>query len=130
MACPLFLPASPLTGFAPEAMPLGDLYGGECAGAADALIPGVIPIDTLRCCCNVGYARGRCERAKQSDADAVRFLIKANRDGAVEVAWAIERNHHPMAVGTMNFTEATMPAGPLERQAAAYVAAYIRQTHV
>jgi hypothetical protein len=126
MACPLFLPASPLTGFALEAMPLGDLYGGECAGDTGALIPS----DTLRCCCNVGYARGRCERANQSDADAVRFLIKANRGGAVEVAWAIERNHHPMAVGTMNFTEATTPADPLERQAAAYVASYIRQSRV
>lgn len=117
MACPLFLPVSPLRGFA-------DLYGGECAAEA-----GVIDDMMLRHCCNAGYARDTCGRAAQSDADAFRFLIKGNRDGVVEVAWSSERNHHPVAVGTLavNGKASSTECGPLERQARAYAAAYIRQ---
>jgi len=124
MACPLFLPSSPLTGFNPEAAPLGDFYGGECAAEA-----GAIPDDVLRRCCNTGYARGACARAAQSDADAFRFLIKANRGGVVDVAWSSERNHHPVAVGTLAVNPApdTTETGPLERQARTCAAAYLRQ---
>jgi hypothetical protein len=118
MACPLFVPASPLT-------PLSDLYGGECAAGVGALIP----IDTLRQCCNAGYARDSCQRAAQSDADAFRFLIKANRDGIVDVAWSSERNHHPVAVGTLvvDCKAGAAPTEPLERQARVHAAAYLRQ---
>src|SRR5579863_8150105 len=90
MPCPLFLPASPLTGFT-------NLDGGECAAQPDTLIP----VDTLRRCCNAGYARAACAHAAQSDADAFQFLIKSNSDRVAAVAWSIERNHHPVAVGTM-----------------------------
>jgi len=112
------MPASPLSGFT-------DLYGGECAVEAGALVP----VDVLRQCCNAGYARGSCQRAAQSDADVFRFAIKANRDGVVDVAWSSERNHHPVAVGTLAVdyrTDAT-DAGPLERQARVYATAYLRQ---
>jgi hypothetical protein len=117
MACPLFLPSSPLAGFS-------DLYGGACA--VDNGAP--IPVDTLRHYCNAGYARGFCERAAKSDADAFRFAIKANRGGAVDVAWSSERDHHPVAVGmlTVNGT-AVADASPLERQARVCVDAYLRQ---
>jgi hypothetical protein len=119
MPCPLFLPASPLTGFK-------SLHGGECAAQPGASIP----VDTLRRCCNTGYARAACGHAAQSDADAFRFLIKSNRDGVVGVAWSIERDHHPVAVGTLavgtqRMTDAA--EGPLERQARACAAAYFRQ---
>jgi hypothetical protein len=122
MACPLFLPASPLT-------PLEDLYGGECAAAAGVFIPVVIPDAVLRRCCNAGYARGSCQRAAQTDADAFRFLIKANRDGVVDVAWSSERNHHPVAVGTLTVDcrTPTTQTEPLELQARACAAAYLRQ---
>ncbi len=117
MACPLFLPSSPLAGF-------NDLYAGDCA--IDNHVP--IPVDTLRQCCNAGYARGFCERAAHSDADAFRFAIKANRGGAVDVAWSSERNHHPVAVGTLTVSgAAAADACPLERQARAYADAYLRQ---
>jgi hypothetical protein len=118
MPCPLFLPASPLTGFT-------DLHGGECASQPGALIP----VDTLRRCCNAGYARATCVHAAQSDADAFRFLIKSNCDGVVGVAWSIERDHHPVAVGTLVITNTVGTEGPLERQARAYVQAYFRQSH-
>ncbi len=124
MACPLFMPASPLAGFVAEAMPLGDLYGGQCAADPAA----IVPADTLRRCCNTGYARGVCERAAGAEADAMRFLIKARHGNTVEVAWAIERNHHPVAVGSVQIAGATpADAAPLERQARACAAAYLRQ---
>ena len=117
MACPLFLPSSPLAGFS-------DLYAGTCV--VDDCAP--IPADTLRRHCNAGYARGCCERAAQSDSDSYRFAIKANRGGAVDVAWSSERNHHPVAVGilTVNGTAAST-VSPLERQARVYAEAYLRQ---
>jgi hypothetical protein len=118
MACPLFMPASPLTGFT-------DLFGGECAAEAGA----PISVDVLRQCCNAGYARDACRRAAQSDADVFRFAIKANRDGIVDVAWSSERNHHPVAVGMLavDCHKETLEAGPLERQARVYAAAYLQQ---
>jgi hypothetical protein len=106
-------------------MPLGDLFGGECAAENGALIP----VDVLRRCCNAGYARGFCPRAAQAEADAFRFFIKANRDGVIDVAWSSERNHHPVAVGSLSVNPAADAANsePLERQARAYVANYLRQ---
>jgi hypothetical protein len=118
MPCPLFLPASPLAGFT-------NLDGGECASQPGALIP----VDTLRRCCNAGYARATCAHAAQSDADAFQFLIKSNSNGVVGVAWSSERNHHPVAVGTLLVTGSAATEGPLERQARAYVQAYFRQSH-
>ena len=125
MACPLFLPTLPLKSFSSETMPLGDLYGGDCAAEAGTPIADGL----LRRCCNAGYARGSCPRAAQSDADAFRFLIKAHRDGVVDVAWSSERNHHPVAVGTLalDFKVGAPQTGPLESQARACAAAYLKQ---
>ena len=66
----------------------------------------------------------------KSDADALRFLIKANRDGIVEVAWSSERNHHPVAVGILavDCNSGAIESTPLERQARAYAMAYVRRT--
>src|SRR5580698_6290297 len=102
MACPLFIPKSPLGELVTIATPLGDLYGGNCAAAPAA----VIEPETLRRYCNFGYARGHCERAAESDADAVRLLVRAERGGFVEIAWAVERNHHPVAVGNIEIAMA------------------------
>jgi len=130
MACPLFLPGTPLP--ASPLAPLSDLCGGECAAETGVLIS----VDVLRQCCNAGYARDSCRRAAQSDADAFRFQIKAHRDGVVDVAWSSERDHHPVAVGTLAVNCKTSGAaavctredsGPLERQARAYAAAYLRK---
>ncbi len=117
MACPLFLPSSPLAGFS-------DLYAGECSAA----IGENIPARTLRQCCNTGYARGCCERAARSEADVFRFAIKANRGGAIDVAWSSERNHHPVAVGLLTVNgAAAADASPLDRQARVYADAFLRQ---
>ncbi|HTA45827.1 MAG TPA: hypothetical protein VK789_25450 [Bryobacteraceae bacterium] len=116
MACPLFLPSSPLADFE-------DLYTGACAAQPGSLIPS----DTLRHCCNAGYARGSCEHAAKSEADAYRFLIKSNLGGGVEVAWSSERDHHPVAVGKLLVIGSAAVDDPLQRQARACAAAYLQQ---
>lgn len=101
MACPLFLPSGPLSSFE-------DAWRGDCAAQ-----PGVaLPVDQLRHCCNIGYAREACKHAAGSEADAFRFLIKSERDGAVEVAWSSERDHHPLAVGTLLLKADTQAQSP------------------
>jgi hypothetical protein len=130
MACPLFIPSSPLGDPATAAAPLGDLYAGQCAASPDAKIEP----DTLRRCCNLGYARRRCERAAQADSDAVRVLVRADDGLKVQVAWSIERDHHPVAVGveTVEVVDGeTTSSGSLTAlgaQVRACAASYARQT--
>jgi len=82
----------------------------------------------LRECCNRGYARESCQKAAHAEADAARFLVQSDRDGWIEVAWATERNHHPVAVGTLRLeTEGPPGTEPLERQARAVACVYLRQ---
>jgi hypothetical protein len=109
MACPLFLPTERLAG-TPH-------FNGRCAGD-----PGVvIPEATLRNGCNPGYARGMCERAARSESDAFRFLVRRRNCETIEVAWSAERDHHPVAVGTLLLHDcASENAQPLECQARAY----------
>ena len=102
---------------------LGALFGGVCAGDHSA----AIDFDTLRRYCNFGYARGYCKRAGQSDADAVRMMVKARRGELVEIAWSVERDHHPVAVGCMeiDMNSVANPTGDvLACQAHACAAAY------
>jgi len=125
MACPLFIPSLPLGELATIAAPLGDLYDGQCATEGE---PAIEP-QTLRLCCNFGYARGRCPRAAQSAADAVRFMVRGARGSVVEIAWALERNHHPVAVGNLEIETAASvgtSADVLTRQAYSCGLAYAR----
>ena len=114
--CPLFLPGAPI--------PLSGIFDGECASDT----PNPIPAEVLRECCNRGYARESCSKAACVETDAARFLVRSDRDGWIEVAWATERNHHPVAVGTLRLaTEGPAETEPLERQARAFASAYRRQ---
>ena len=126
MACPLFLPSSPLVETGAIAPPLGDLYDGACAGDASA----AIDADMVRRFCNYGYARERCVRAAQSEVDAVRLLVRGDRFGMVQIAWSTERNHHPVAVGQVEVDSLAGPVGVdvLAHQAHACAAAYVRKT--
>ena len=100
--------------------PIADYYAGYCPSQ-----PGeTIDSDKLRVCCNRGYARERCEFAAAADADAIRLLVKAEHDGLIEIAWSIERNHHPVGVGTMPVGPDFAGSTPLEHQAAALAKAY------
>jgi len=121
MACPLFLPKAPMPAFTQESTPLGELYDGRCA----ADLADTIPPETLRRCCNRGYARKACGRAATVEADAHRFLVKADDGATVTVAWSAERDHLPLATGNALVT--TLAAGnsdPLALQARACAAAY------
>ena len=125
MACPLFIPTEPLGELVAVAAPLGDLYGGQCAADRSA----VIEPEILRRYCNFGYARGCCSRAATSDADAARFMVRDARGGIVEIAWAVERNHHPVAVGRMEIETKFAPGDDLVAgQARACAMSYLRQT--
>jgi hypothetical protein len=127
MACPLFIPTASLGELVAVAAPLGDLYGGHCAADRSA----VIETDTLRRYCNFGHARGCCPRAATSDSDAVRFMVRDAHGGTVDIAWAVERNHHPVAVGRMEIGTAFEPGDDLlARQAQASARSYKRQTPI
>ena len=109
-------------------MPLTGLFTGECAASPGAFLP----LDRLRDCCNPGHARTRCPQADTIEPDAVQFLVKSDRDGVIEVAWAIEKNHHPVAVGTLQISSPPAPPiaqydPPLQHQARAFAFNYLRQ---
>jgi hypothetical protein len=105
-------------------MPLTGLFAGECAANPAALVP----IDRLRDCCNPGHARASCPQAATIESDASQFLVRADRDGVIEVSWAIEKNHYPVAVGTLQISSTPAPSDPpLQHQARAFAANYLRQ---
>ncbi len=61
-------------------------------------------------------------------------MVRADNGRAVEVAWAIERDHHPVAVGveTVEVIPGDAPPSGLAALAAqlrACAEAYVRQTH-
>lgn len=108
-------------------MPLTGLFAGECAACPGALVP----MDRLRNCCNPGHARTSCPHAATIEPDAAQFLVRSDRDGVIEIAWAIEKNHHPVAVGTLQISTAPqsppLAGPPLQHQARAFAANYLRQ---
>jgi hypothetical protein len=84
--------------------------------------------------CNLGYARGACQRFPQDDGpDAARFAIVSHEGAAIVLRYSIERDHHPFAHGRLEYAVAqsglTAPAetATLERQAEAYVESYLRR---
>jgi hypothetical protein len=117
MPCPLFLPGTPL--------PLSDFFGGTCAADPSE----ELTTDKLAKCCNPGYARSRCQKAATAEADSYRFLVRSDDGASIEVAWASERNHHPLAVGVFRIDRNLPPPnGALEHQARACAASYLHRT--
>jgi hypothetical protein len=117
MPCPLFLPGSLL--------PLSEIFAGSCAADRGA----ELSLDKLTRCCNPGYARGCCEPAAGAEADSFRFLVRSDDGAFIEIAWASEFNHHPLAVGTLRIARSLAPAlTPLEHQARACAATYLHRT--
>jgi hypothetical protein len=104
---------------------MSDFYTGGCS--ADPATP--LSIEKLTRCCNPGYARTVCAHAATAEADSHRFLVTSDDGGLVEIAWASERDHHPIAVGTLRIArELPAAAGPLEHQARACALTYLHQT--
>jgi hypothetical protein len=133
MACPFFYPVAPFDErrWSPRPqMPLGDPYDGECRAAA-GYRPGE---QDLRNLCNMGYARGKCPRFQDScSSDAARFSAASDDGETITIAWVVERDHRPATHGRLEYSKAagrfTAPPADqiLHRQAAAYVAAYLRR---
>lgn len=138
MSCPYFEPLEPRSRAADprlSTLPLGDSWTGMCR--ADPLSPSAPEPTAVHTFCNFGYARQSCNRFPASDGpDAVRFSISRDNGTSIEVRWAIERDHHPFAVGTLAFERANgafasePPFPALLKQAFAYVSSYLRRTRV
>ncbi len=81
--------------------------------------------------CNLGYARGRCARFPENGgADAVRFSLAGDRAGVLSLRFAVERDHLPLAHGTLVFSGGRVtpePAPLLRSQAEAYLESYLRR---
>jgi hypothetical protein len=104
---------------------MSDLYNGTCHADPGA----ALSRELLTASCNPGHARAVCPRAAQSEADSIRLMVRSDDKISIEIAWATERNHHPVAVGSIRVPRNHVPAtSPLEHQANACAAAYIRHT--
>ena len=117
MACPCFDPTGPVDWSAWSGRfrpPLGRPHSGICRAHIER--PAVPEEAVLLNCCNLGYARGRCERLPSEAADAVRFSL-----GSIgEVRWTLETDHRPVAAGVCG---AGLPSGRgrvLDRQIEAF----------
>ena len=124
MACPFFEPDEPLEWsewpgtYRP---PLGRPYDGVCLSAAGS------PFEPGRQlvveCCNLGYARGKCDRVPDDSADAVRFSLSA----AGALLWVIEKDHLPVEHGSIAPAGRTGRGGTLDVQIEAFLLAVRRE---
>jgi hypothetical protein len=135
MACPYFYPSSPQAAV-PEPrnamLPLGDAWTGVCHAVPGS--PCQPDPASTRPLCNLGYARGRCDRfPSHSGPDAVRFTIQGDTGLSLHVYYVLERDHHPFAHGPLEYLldTASFSHSPatesLDRQARAYIASYLRR---
>src|SRR5215208_3786595 len=134
MSCPYFDPVAPRGSLADprvSMLPLGAAWTGICR--ADPLDPAQPDEADLRRLCNLGYARRSCRRfPPDSGSDAVRFALKGDDNGSIRLAWVVERDHHPFANGTLEYSResrafvAETAETMLLRQARAYIESYLR----
>lgn len=104
MPCPYFYPTTRLEDIAwatAPRLPLGGAYRGECR-ATDAVFQ---PDETrTRESCNVGYARGRCDRfPEEARADAVRFHVAEDSGERIRVQYIFERDCWPGEHGVLDY---------------------------
>jgi len=136
VACPYFCPTQRIEQKLwphPARLPLGDGYAGICrADPSNSFQPGE---NSLRECCNLGYARQECERfPADSGPDAVRFAIASDTNGTIRILYVIEKDHRPYDHGSFEFARgervflASHPNQNLQRQAEAYLGSYLRRT--
>ena len=114
-------------------MPLGGVWTGQCLAAGEQ---SWTPDESrLRPLCNLGYARGACDRFPATNAgDAVRFTISHDDGASVGVYYVVEHDHHPRAHGPLEFVRAdnafaaaASADATLLCQARAYVASYMER---
>jgi hypothetical protein len=132
VACPCFYPVARLLGWLePPLLPLGDPYEGVChAVPGEEWVPGEIAVRDF---CNMGYARGKCTRFPMNGSpDAVRFTAVHAAGGALEIRYAIEREHAPAGHGVLRYSVSSQTIEQCEdpllrRQAESYAASYLRR---
>lgn len=117
LACPCFEPTARLPWsewpgkFRP---PLGAPYEGICHANGTELCRPVGQL--LLTGCNMGYARGRCDRVPADAPDAARFVYA----GANVVRWVLETDHRPVAHGVSENGLSTGQGRVLDSQVSAY----------
>jgi len=134
VSCPCFSPSHPRIsepGAQSLLLPLGDSFAGLCV--AHPATP-VEPEDARLTLCNLGYARGECPRFPSGfSADAVRFALSSDDGASLQIYYVLEGAHHPIEHGLLTYRvpdgafSPALPAGPFQRQAAAYAASYLRR---
>ncbi len=134
MCCPFFSPRQRRAAGGSDAsalLPLGDAWTGVClAQPGNAAEPG----DARLSLCNLGYARGICERFPAATAaDAVRFAIASDDGHSLEIHFAMERGHHPRDHGRIVYRiaegtfEPPLQEAAFASQARACAASYLRR---
>jgi hypothetical protein len=131
MPCPYFVPLQSLGSRRDRAYwPLLAPWSGECAaesGFAGSAVP-VTDADAVRWC-NFGYAAGCPRLPAGRPADKISFGIARERDGILQLTWVLERDHLPVAVGSLHYEREqgewrSRHEDPiLQRQAECYIAA-------
>jgi hypothetical protein len=100
----------------PPRLPLVDPWYGVCEAENGPWTPGE---ETLKECCNAGYARGRCARfPAAAPHDAVRFTAGAGG----EILYVLEKDYSPAGHGTVAGSD-----GRLAAQAAAFAQSWARR---
>jgi hypothetical protein len=135
MACPHFYPAARRSQTDPSRsamLPLGDAWEGVCRAVPEA--PWDPDETTLLSLCNLGYARGACARFPADDGpDAARFSVVRDDGVYLSLYYVLERDHHPLAHGPLEFSPADssfvgpQPNGAVGRLARNYVESYLRR---
>jgi hypothetical protein len=137
MACPFFYPTERF----PESawrkhprLPLGDPYSGVCR--VDPARDWTPDQNTLRECCNLGYARRRCPRFPRGGGpDALRFSVVDDEEGTLRIFYVAEQEHSPVEHGTIEYAVATNrflngdTSETFQKQARAYAESYLRRKH-
>lgn len=127
MPCPYFLPGRRIAATARGANcrpPLGALHEGRCSVSGQAP-----PANLLEDGCNFGYAAGCAALPSDRAADAHRFVVAGPAAGAIQIRWAQERAHQPVAAGTATYDPARdtwldPPPAELRAQLVAYLENY------
>jgi hypothetical protein len=134
VACPFFYATHCHSNWmSPRPVPLGDVYAGECRAQAEPYVPG----EQELVLCNLGYAREECPRfPAAAQADQTRFCLAACEPDRVVIRWVQERAHLPLHSGAVEFDLerqvwlAAHPDPVIQRQAEAYLEAYLRRCPV
>lgn len=132
MACPYFMPTERLASDLwthRSRLPLGDGFSGICT--APGYEGAVLSDEELRDFCNLGYAT-RCPRMpQQRTADAVRFIVNHDRDGAISLYYTCERDHAPLHHGPLTYIQSEQrwlqphSDARIQRMAECYLQSYL-----